>query len=391
MTTMDHVHPREATSVLSGPTRSGLKLAAEKILFGLLPPLFFVALMAMWISLGYGYRFGFDFKPLWEAARHVFSGTSPYPPPHAWALRNEQQFVYPPLAALIAAPLAFLPFPVAATLFAVLLAGMTALTLRILGVSDWRCYGLALAWLPVIEAIALGTVTIPLALGLAVAWRYRNRRWIPVLAVAALIAGKVFLWPLLFWLVATRRGLAAVQALALAVAAVLCSWALIGFAGFTTYPRLLDTLARLLQWKSYSSTALGLALGLTRGEARLVSFACGGAVLIAVILLGRRAGDPNADRYAFIAAIGAAFILTPIVWMHYLALLLVPVAITRKRLTPLWFVPLAMWATPGQSHGHLWQVAIGVSVWTVVLVLSMRPRWPVPSLRRTHAVAPLEA
>jgi hypothetical protein len=388
---MDHVELRETTSLLTGPTRSGLKLAAEKILFGLLPPLFFVALMAMWISLGYGYRFGFDFKPLWEAARDVLSGTSPYPPPHAWALRDEQQFVYPPLAALIAAPLAFLPFPVAATLFAIVLAGMTALTLRILGVSDWRCYGLALAWLPVIEAIALGTVTIPLALGLAVAWRYRDRRWIPVLAIAALIAAKVFLWPLLFWLVATRRGLAAVQTLALAVAAVLGSWALIGFAGFTTYPRLLDNLARLLQWKSYSGTALGLALGLTRGEARLVSFACGGAVLIAVFLLGRRASDPNADRYAFVAAIGAAFLLTPIVWMHYLALLLVPIAITRRRLTPLWFVPLAMWATPGQSHGHLWRVAIGVSVWVVVLVLSMRPRWPVPSFRRTAAVAPLEA
>jgi hypothetical protein len=388
---MDHVQPRETTSVLTGPTRSGLKLAAEKVVFGLLPPLFFIALMAMWISLGYGYRFGFDFKPLWEAARHVLSGTSPYPPPHAWALRDEQQFVYPPIAALIAAPFAFLPFPVAATLFAVLLAGMTALTLRILGVSDWRCYGLALAWLPVIEAIALGTVTIPLALGLAVAWRYRDRRWTPVLAIAALIAAKVFLWPLLFWLVATRRGIAAVQALALAVAAVLCSWALIGFAGFTTYPRLLDTLARLLQWKSYSSTALGLALGLTRGEARLASFACGGAVLIAVLLLGRRASDPNADRYAFIAAIGAAFLLTPIVWMHYLALLLVPVAITRRQLTPLWFVPLAMWATPGQSHGHLWRVAIGVSVWVVVLALSMRPRWTVPSFRRTHAITPLEA
>jgi hypothetical protein len=390
MSLMEHVARRRAPTLVTTPTRSGLKLAAEKLLYGVLPPVLFLSLMAMWISLGYGQRFGFDFKPLWEGARHVLSGASPYPA-HISALRNEQQFVYPPIAALVAAPVAFLPFAAAATVYALVLAGLTALTLRILGVTDWRCYGLALLWLPVIEAIALGTITIPLALGLAVAWRYRDRRWIPVLAIAALIAAKVFLWPLLFWLVATRRGLAAVQALALAVAAVLCSWALIGFAGFTTYPRLLDNLARLLQWKSYSSTALGLALGLTRGEAHLVSFACGGAVLVAVVVLGRRAGDPNADRYAFIAAIGAAFLLTPIVWMHYLALLLVPVAITRKRLTPLWFVPLAMWATPGQSHGHLWRVAIGVSVWVVVLVLSMRSRWPVPSFRRTAAVAPLEA
>jgi len=387
---MSSVDLVQRPELLARPTGSGLKLAADKVLFGLLPPLFFIALMAMWISLGYGYRFGFDFKPLWEAARDVLSGTSPYPPPHASALRDEQQFVYPPFAALIAAPFAFLPFQVAATLFAVLLAGLTALTLRILGVSDWRCYGLALAWLPVIEAIALGTVTIPLALGLAVAWRYRDRRWIVLLAVAALVAAKVFLWPLLIWLAATRRGLAAAQALAVAVAAVLCSWTLIGFAGFTTYPRLLDTLARLLQWKSYSSTALGLALGLTRGEARLASLACGAAVLIAVVLLGR-AGGADADRHAFIAAIAAAFLFTPIVWMHYLALLLVPIAITRSRLTPLWFVPLAMWVTPGQSHGHLWQVAIGFCVWSLVLALSMRSRWPLPSLRRTPAPVPAEA
>jgi hypothetical protein len=385
------VHRRErgAETVLTRPTRVGLRLAVEKLFLGVLPVALFIVLSA--ISFHHGVNWGFDFKPLWEAARHMLSGESPYPAPRASALRNEQQFVYPPLAALIGVPFAALPFVVGATLYAILLVGATALTLRILGVRDWRCYGVALLWLPVIEAITIGTVSIPLALGLAVAWRYRDRRWTPVLAVAALIAAKVFLWPLLFWLVATRRGLAAVQALALAVAAVLCSWALIAFAGFTTYPRLLDTLARLLQWKSYSSMALGLALGLTRGEARLAAFACGGAVLIAVVLLGRRASDPNADRYSFIAAIAAAFVLTPIVWMHYLALLLVPIAITRSRLTLLWFVPLAMWATPGQSHGHLWRVAIGVSVWAVVLVLSMRPRWRVPSFRRTPAIAPAKA
>jgi alpha-1,2-mannosyltransferase len=384
---MDQMQSPALRSVLAGPTRSGLKLAADKILFGLLPVSLFIALMVTWISLGYGHRFGFDFKPLWEAARDVLNGNSPYPPPHAWALRDEQQFVYPPLAAFIAAPLAFLPFPVAATIFAVVLVGLAALTLRILGVSDWRCYGAVLLWYPAIEAIALGTVSILLALGLALAWRYRHDRRIVILVVAVLVALKVFLWPLLFWLAATRRGLAAVQALALAVAGAICSWALIGFAGFTSYPRLLDALARVVEAKSYSTTALGLAFGLTRNEAHAASFACGVAVLVAVFVLGR-VRDREGDRRAFVAAIAAAFVFTPIVWTHYLALLIVPIAITRSRLPPLWFVPLAMWATPGQSHGHAWRVAIGVSVWAVVLVLSMRPRWPLPSFRRTPAPLP---
>jgi predicted MFS family arabinose efflux permease len=169
-----------------------------------------------------------------------------------------------------------------------------------------------------------------------------------------------------------------------------CSWALIGFAGFTSYPRLLDALARVVEAKSYSTTALGLAFGLTRNEAHAASFVCGVAVLVAVFVLGR-VRDREGDRRAFVAAIAAAFVFTPIVWTHYLALLIVPIAITRSRLTPLWFVPLAMWVTPGQSHGHIWRVAIGFSVWAVVLVLSMRPRWPVPSFGRTPAIAPVEA
>jgi alpha-1,2-mannosyltransferase len=369
MSTVDEA-PRRTELLGTRPTASGLRLATDKVLFGLLPPALFVTLLVLVVKGGYGYHFGFDFEPLWAAARDVLTGASPYPPPYEWALRDEQQFVYPPLAALLVAPLAFLPFPVATTLFAIALVATTALTLRVLGVRDWRCYGLALGWLPVIEAVALGTVTIPLALGLALAWRYRDHPWIAPLAVAAVVAAKVFLWPLLIWLVATRRGLSASKAAGLTAGGVLLSWAVIGFAGFTSYPRLLDALARLLEWKSYSAVALGLASGLTRGEARAVSFAIGALVLVVVVLRGR-ARDGDADRHAFVLAIGAAFMLTPIVWMHYLALLLVPIAIGRPRLTPLWLLPLAMWATPGQSDGHLWQIATGLSVWTLVLAFSL--------------------
>ena len=37
-----------------------------------------------------------------------------------------------------------------------------------------------------------------------------------------------------------------------------------------------------------------------------------------------------------------AFVLTPILWLHYLVLLVVPIALARPRLSALWFVPLAM-------------------------------------------------
>jgi hypothetical protein len=290
---------------------------------------------------------------------------------------------------LLAAPLAAFPFGVAAALLAALELLATGLTLRVLGVRDWRCYGVALLWYPVIQNLLIGSITSLLALGLAVAWRYRDEQRVAAPVTALLIGAKVFLWPLLFWLAATRRGLVAVRALALTLVAVAVSWALIGFAGLTSYPRLLDQLSRLEEWRSYSAVAFGHVLGLSSSEARALAIATSSVILLGVIAVGgRRRRDADADRHAFILAIAAAFVLSPIVWTHYLALLLVPIAITRRTLSPLWFMPLAMWATPGQSDGHTWRVLVGASVWIVVLAASWRPSWPVPGFRRRREALP---
>jgi hypothetical protein len=372
---------------LSAPSRSGLALAAERLVLAILPPVLVIGLIvARYVA---GKHLGFDFKPLWEASRHVVHGTSPYPPPHAWALHDEQQFVYPPIAAVLAAPLAVFPFGVAAALLAAIELVATGLTLHVLNVRDWRCYGVAFLWYPVLQNLLIGSITSLLALALAVVWRYRDDERITTPVAAAAIAAKVFLWPLLFWLAATRRGVAAARALGLALVVVALSWALIGFAGLTSYPRLLDQLSRLEQSKSYSVVALGGVLGLSSGEARALAIAAGAIVLFSVIAIGHRhRNDLDADRRAFILAIAAAFLFSPIVWTHYLALLVVPIAITRRTLSPLWFVPLAMWATPGQSDGQTWRVLVGASVWIVVLAASWRPSWPVPGFRRRPEALP---
>jgi Glycosyltransferase family 87 len=376
-----------AAPLLSAPSRSSLRLASERLFLAFVPGVLLIGLVASRYLIGK--HLGFDYKPLWEASRHILHGASPYPPPHAWALQNEQQFVYPPIAALLAAPLAAFPFGVAAALLAGLELVATGLTLRVLGVRDWRCYGITLLWYPVLQNLLIGSITSLLALGLALAWRYRDNQRVAAPVVAALIGAKVFLWPLLFWLAATRRGIVALRGLALALAAVALSWAVIGFAGLTSYPQLLDVLSRLEQQKSYSAVSVGLALGLSSGEARALAIAAGALTLLCVLAVGRlRKEDANADRHAFILAIAAAFLLSPIVWTHYLALLVVPIAITRRTLSPLWFVPLAMWATPGQSDGHTWRVLLGASVWIVVLAASWRPSWPVRGFRRRPEALP---
>jgi hypothetical protein len=385
-----HGRERETAPLLSAPSRSGLGLAAARLFLGVLPPALLVLLvLARYLT---GKKLGFDYKPLWEASRHVLDGASPYPRPEAWALHDEQQFVYPPLAAFLFAPLAAFPFAVAAPLLAVVELAATGLTLRVLGVRDWRCYGVVLLWYPVLQNFLLGAITSVLALGLAVAWRYRDSRRIAPVALAALIAAKIFLWPMLVWAAASHRWLTVVRALGLALAGIFLSWAAIGFAGLGSYMRLLDELSRLEQWKSYSGVALGMALGLTGGEARGLALAACALVLVAIVLVQRQGGK-DADRQAFVLAIAAAFLFSPIVWTHYLALLVVPIAITRRTLSPIWFVPLAMWASYGQSDGHLWRVALGFSVCAVVLAASLRPAWRLPTFGRPVAMpaAPLSA
>jgi len=380
---------RRRSTQTSAPSRSGFALAAEKFLLGFLPP----ALLLVFVAARYwvGVHLGFDYRPLWEASRHLFHGASVYPAPHAAALQDEQQFVYPPLAAVLAAPLAVFPFGVAAALLAIVELVATVATLSALGVRDWRCYGVTFLWFPVIQNLLIGSITSLLALGLAVAWRYRNDRRVAAPVSAVVIATKVFLWPMLFWLAATRRWRTVAWALALALVGVAVSWAAIGFAGLSSYPRLLDELSRLEAGKSYSTVALGLLLGLSTGAARALAIAAGAAALVGVVLVGRRQReDQDADRRAFVLAIAAAFLFSPIVWTHYLALLVVPIAISRRTLTPLWFVPLAMWATTGQSDGQAWRVVLGIAVWSVVLAGAVRAPRQLAAIR-TRAEQPIAA
>jgi hypothetical protein len=42
----------------------------------------------------------------------------------------------------------------------------------------------------------------------------------------------------------------------------------------------------------------------------------------------------------------AVIAFSPIVWQHYLALLLVPLAVLRPRFSAVWLIPCLLWLTP---------------------------------------------
>ncbi len=147
-------------------------------------------------------------------------------------------------------------------------------------------------------------------------------------ASATTLAAKFFLWPLVVWQAATRRYASAALSVAIGAALLLVSWAVIGFAGMTDYPDLARTLEETVGEDSYTVYIVGLDLGLPSPVARGIWLALGLALVAAVVLVGRRGGE----RSAFVLAIAASLALTPIVWLHYFALLLVVVALAQPTL-----------------------------------------------------------
>jgi hypothetical protein len=175
---------------------------------------------------------------------------------------------------------------------------------------------------------------------LAVAWRYRDRATVAGIALGAAVAAKLFVWPVVVWLVLTRRYRAAAWAAVTGVVLVVGAWALIGFEGMRDYPSLLRAVQDVYAERSISvSTAAG-ALGASVDLAVAVAAICGLALLAVAALVVPR-GD--GDRRAFALAVGASIIASPIVWPNYAALLFVPIAVTWPRLAPVWFFGYVTW------------------------------------------------
>jgi hypothetical protein len=350
---------------------------ASTVFFGVMPVL--TILILFWSALD-GDSVAMDFRQYYNAAEAVLSGDSPYAPADQPLTAWGGPYPYPPLLALLAIPLTAVPMQAAGLFLMAVLVLVALAVLWVAGVGDWRCYGLALMWPPVISAIQTANVTLWFALAAAVAWRYRDRIWPGAAAIGLTLAAKLFLWPLVVWLAATRRFAAAVAAFAVGAGVLLASWAVIGFAGFTDYPNLVRRLERTVGEDSYTTYIVGLDLGLPSSVARLLWIAIGLAVLAGVVLLALR----GRDEQAFVAAIAASLALTPIVWLHYFALLLVVVAIAQPRLGLLWFVPLGMFLTPGSGHPTPFQTAWTLAIAALTLGWTM---WACGTPRR-EATAP---
>ena len=226
----------------------------------LLVPLGFAAL-----DLAYGHgsvNAGFDFRgTLWEPAQALFDGVSPYPEPTRAAVEIGNPAVYPPFAILLTAPLALLSASAASWAWFVALAGAVLASMWIVGVRDWRCLVLALTSPVVLQGLYWGNLSLALLLPLALAWRYRERATIAGVAVGSAVAAKLIAWPLVVWLLLTKRYRAAAWASGSAVVLVVGSWAVVGFDGMLDYPALLRETQDVYATRSDSIAGVAGGLG----------------------------------------------------------------------------------------------------------------------------------
>jgi alpha-1,2-mannosyltransferase len=296
-------------------------------------------------SLG-GLQVPFDFAIYLRAAEDVRAGDSPYVDPDELTEESSAPYVYPPLLAILVVPVTLLPDDVrgsspAAVLVSLLAIGCIVGALLALDVRDWRCYPIALLYPPTVENIEYGAVGPILVLLVALGWRYRERTAVASLSIGSAIVLKVFLWPLVVWLAATRRWKASLGAVVVGAGLAFVSWAALGFSGLVDYPDLIRRLSDIEAENSYSVYAISVTLGVPAGASRALV----GLLAIVFLVLGWRAARGNADsgdRRSLTLALAAGLVATPILWLHYLVLLVVPIALARPRLSTVWFAPLAL-------------------------------------------------
>jgi alpha-1,2-mannosyltransferase len=296
---------------------------------------------------------------IYYPAHAVAHGVVPYGDPRVAGPLQES--VYPASAFVPFAWLGLLGPHGAVAVWLVLMTGAAAAALYVLGVRDLRCYALWLLTPMMLSTIAIGNATVLVVFFVALAWRFRDRQWPAGLALAAAIATKLFAAPLVVWLVATKRYRAAAVAAAGGCAMIVVAWGSIGFAAIGRYPSILSANDHL--WSPDGPYLQGLLQQLHAST----TLALGAGILVAAMLLAGVwvAGDVGGYTLAACAAI----VLSPVAWVGYAGLLIVPLTVVWPRWSRGWLLLLGTYIS--WYYSPIPYRSPGLSVLTLALVAAI--------------------
>jgi hypothetical protein len=294
------------------------------------------------------------YATVWEPNRHVLDGRSAYDLEHAFSA------VYPPSGFLPLLPLSWFDPQIAVIVFQLMLLAAAALTMWALRVRDPRMWALWITSPLVLLPVLGGNITPVVVLAVALMWRWRDRAKLAGVALAAGVAVKLFVAPLAVWLLLTRRYVAAAVSAAASVAMILVSWALIGFDSLADYPTILDRASDV--WGPDGPYVQGLAQQLGLGGTAALAV----GILVAVVLfaVASRVGETPALAMCCLACLA----LSPVAWVFYAGILVVPLAAARLPWT-WWLVLLGFWVS--WWHSPLPYKSVWLSTATIAVALGM--------------------
>jgi alpha-1,2-mannosyltransferase len=277
----------------------------------------------------------YDLNVFLRAGSALLHGRALYPDPKSPAVYSGSSFVYPYLAAFPFVPLAAMAPHLATILFFVLSVSAVLAACYVAVPGDPWPATLVLCASFTISGLQLGALSPLLFAGTLFLWHFRDRPRLLGVIAAVVVVSKLFLAPLLIWLLLARR----YRAFAYAVA----STAVLLTVGFVLGPIAPGPYLHLLSRLGSHEARAGFGLigslmsnGVGPGAAQLAAITVAFSALAAAYVHWRAVGD---ERVLFCAAIIASLVATPVLWSHYLVLLAVPLLLLGSPRR--WFVMLA--------------------------------------------------
>ena len=257
-----------------------------------------------------------DFLVFYRAADVVLKNRSPYPPLSSASVFSGSSFVYPYFAAWLFTPFTLLDRQGAEFAFVAVSLVSIVTALWLLGVRRLPLLLLFLLASTSIVAWQIGTLNPLFMVGVAIGWRYREKAVVLGISVALVAFAKLFLIPVLLWLMISRRYKALVAA-AVALGAMLWISFGLGPLSVLSYVRLLTRLAKHEGVKGYSTNALfrSLRFGIIGSDVAVAVI----AIVIGLVFL-RLYFDSKNEKFLLGGALVVALIITPILWTSYLPL-----------------------------------------------------------------------
>lgn len=312
-----------------------------------------------------------DLDVFLRAGYATLHGLQLYPRAGSPAVYSGSSFVYPYLAAWPFAPLAAMSADLSIALFFAISVGAVLAACFIAADSDPWPATLVLCSCFTITGLQLGALSPLLFAGAVFLWLLRDRPVALGLLAAPVVVSKLFLVPLLLWLLLARRWRAFTYASGFALA-LLAAGFVLGPIGLSRYAHILSQLGVHEARAGFGLIGALLNAGFAPVTAQTAALVVTTALFVGAYLHHRRVRD---ERVLFCAGIVASLLLTPVVWSHYLVLLAAPLLAlgVRRR----WFALLALasWAIAPPHGVHLDTDLIhGVNssgVWLALVAVSL--------------------